>query len=340
MRPIPERRARPEHEPKAGRGGVKHTVRCLAALVVLAVPSGVGLLAAAPVHADAAASISPSALPAVQQAKLADPGATNTDGFAYQVAISGDTAVVPAELANVGGKQQAGIVYVFVRSHSGWSLQAKLTGADASEGDQFGSSVALSGDTALVGMSGVEAYVFTRSGTSWSQQAILHPPEGQTDAFGSPVALEGDTALIGGQGAVYVFTRSGTSWSQQAKLTASDEAPNDGFGGALALSGDSALVAAATSRVGGTYDQGAAYVFTRSGTSWSQQAKLTVSDRAVQDLFGAALALSGDTALVGNSPLGDHQMASAGEADRPREDGLRLRRPGGPLGRYRPGGGT
>ena len=163
--------------------------------------------------------------------------------------------------------------------------------------------MALSGDTALVGACEQDrrrqdhagaAYVFTRSGTSWSQQAELTASDAAAnDNFGSSVALSGDTALVGaydktvggkrGAGAAYVFTRSGTSWSQQAELTASDAAAGDWFGNSVALSGDTALVGAYGKTVGGQNSAGAAYVFTRSGTSWSQQAELSAADAAGND---------------------------------------------------------
>jgi hypothetical protein len=91
-----------------------------------------------------------------------------------------------------------------------------------------------------------------------------------------------------------VFGRSGTAWSQQAELTASDGASVDSFGNSVALSGDTALIGAPTGN-----RTGAAYVFGRSGTTWSQQAKLTASDGAFDDLFGYSVALSGDSALIG-----------------------------------------
>jgi uncharacterized repeat protein (TIGR01451 family) len=173
--------------------------------------------------------------------------------------------------------------------------------------------VALSGDgnTALVGSPGNNssqgaAYVFTRSGTTWSQQPELTASDGAaSDLFGNSVALSGDgnTALVGAplhdsfQGAAYVFTRSGTTWSQQQELTASNGAADDQFGHSVALSGDgnTALVGAP---IHDSY-QGAAYVFTRSGTMWSQQQELTASDSFQ---FGDSVALSGDgnTALVGS----------------------------------------
>src|SRR5207244_2622086 len=115
------------------------------------------------------------------------------------------------------------------------------------------------------------------------------------------VAVSGDTALVGAygdnHGSVYVFTRAGGVWTQQAKLTASDGAVGDVFGYNVALSGDTALVGARNANA----QQGAAYVFTRSGGVWTQQQKLTAGDGVAQDHFGRGVALSGDTALVGAS---------------------------------------
>src|SRR5579884_1576984 len=252
-----------------------------------------------------------------QQQKLTAADGAAGDQFGGSVALSGDgnTALVGADGKN--GFQ--GAAYVFVRSGTTWSQQQKLTAADGAAGDQFGGSVALSGDgnTALVGADGKNgfqgaAYVFVRSGTTWSQQQKLTAADGAAgDQFGGSVALSGDgnTALVGAdgkngfQGAAYVFVRSGTTWSQQQKLTASDGAAGDQFGGSVALSGDdnTALVGAAGATIGSNADQGAAYVFVRSGTTWSQQQKLTASDGAVDDFFGLSVALSGDgnTALVG-----------------------------------------
>jgi len=128
------------------------------------------------------------------------------------------------------------------------------------------------------------------------------------DFFGFNVALSGDTAVIGANkvdddirgvdvGAAYVFTRSGHSWHQQAKLTADDGAAKDGFGGKVALSGDTAVIGAIFQDDKGD-NSGSAYVFTRSGTTWSQQGKLTAADGAEGDVFGWSVALSDDTAVI------------------------------------------
>ena len=200
-----------------------------------------------------------------------------------------------------------------------WGGQKKLTASDGAATDSFGNSVALSGDTALVGALGGDvgafadqgsAYVFVRSGATWTQQQKLVASDGAySDQFGVSVALSGDTALVGApsdqvgvnadQGSAYVFVRSGTIWAEQQKLTASDGAADDLFGIAVTLSGDTALVGAHSDDVGANANQGSAYVFVRSGATWTQQQKLVASDGAYVDQFGVSVALSGDTALVG-----------------------------------------
>ncbi len=252
-----------------------------------------------------------------EQAHLTASDGASNDYFGYSVALSGDTALVGAYQDQVGVNVKQGSVYVFVRSGTAWTQQAKLTASDGAAGDLFGSSVALSGDTALVGAymdnaSGAQgsAYVFTRSGTTWTQQAKLTASDGATsDYFGISVGLSSDTALVGAykddvgtrtdQGSAYVFVRSGTNWTQQAKLTASDGVTSAWFGYSASLAGDTALIGAYQDPVNGNANRGSAYVFVRSGTTWTQQAKLTASDGGSYDEFGYSVALSGDTALVG-----------------------------------------
>jgi hypothetical protein len=205
---------------------------------------------------------------------------------------------------------------VFVRSGTSWSQQAKLAPIGVTLYDFFGYAVAISGDTAVVGAIGDDdngaesgsAYVFVRSGTSWPQQAKLMPTDGAADDhFGGTVAISGDTAVVGApfdddnasqSGSAYVFVRSGTSWSQQAKLTASDGAEDDFFGGAVAISEDTVVVGSASDDDNGS-QSGSVYGFVRSGTSWPQQAKLTAADGAADDGFGYAVAISGNAAVVG-----------------------------------------
>jgi hypothetical protein len=253
-----------------------------------------------------------------EQAKLTASDGAEGDAFG-RVAVSGDTALVGAPNDDDAGPN-TGSAYVFVRSGTSWSEQAKLTANDMGAQEGFGISVAVSGDTAVMGAhfddapfhdSG-SAYVFVRNGTSWSQQAKLTASDVSADAyFGSSVAIEGDTILVGANGddgvatdagAAYIFVRSGTSWNEQAKLTASDAAGAHQFGRSVSISGDTAVVGRPW---GGA---GAAYVFARSGSSWSQQAKLAVGDLAYGVRFGWSVAVSEDRAVVGvlNDPLDEY----------------------------------
>jgi hypothetical protein len=292
-------------------------------MVLLALSLLLALLGAASAFAPAAApeglAAPPLALLAVQQAQLTAGDGAIGDHFGYSVALAGNTALVGAPVDDVGAALNQGSAYVFTRSGASWSQQARLTAGDGAASDFFGTSVALAGDTALVGaylddvgaaLNQGSAYVFTRSGTSWTQQARLTAGDGGAgDHFGYSVALAGDTALVGAyadgvgaavnQGSAYVFTRSGANWSQQAQLTAGDGAASDLFAYSVALAGDTALVGAPADDVGTALNQGSAYVFTRSGTNWSRQGQLTAGDGAANDQFACAVALTGDTALVG-----------------------------------------
>ena len=254
-----------------------------------------------------------------ERAELTAPDGAAGDCFGRSLALSGDTALIGAWGKSVAGQSQAGAAYVFTRSAASWSEQAELTASDGAADDELGFSVALSGDTALLGAWGKSvagqsqagaAYVFTRSGRRWSQQAELTAGDVVAgDFFGRSVALSGDTALVGAlhktvagvskAGAAYVFTGSGKSWSEQAKLTAGYGAGSLELGCTVAVSGDTALLGAYHKCPQGLTFAGGAYVFTRAGAAWSQQAELTVSDAAAYDKLGRFVALSGDTALLG-----------------------------------------
>lgn len=306
--------------------------------------------------------------------------ASNTgsgDGFGV-VALSADgsTLVVgaPSEASSgtgVNGPQQAddsliwaGAVYVFVRSGTTWSQQAYLKASNTGEGDEFGSSLALSadGNTLVVGApleasNGVgvnpaqgndlkpasgAVYVFSRVGSTWTQSAYLKASNSNTDdTFGSSVALSGDgnTLAVGApsessdgtgvngprqsnnalasSGATYVFVRAATGWSQQAYVKPNLTRSGDYFGGAVALSFDGSLLAVGAaledssgSGIDSTLqanalaaESGAAFLFSRSGTTWTQQAYVKPSNTAASQAFGFALALSADgTRLAVGAP--------------------------------------
>ena len=250
-----------------------------------------------------------------EQAELTAPDGASVDYFGSSVSISGTTALVGGPYHKVGLYAAAGAAYVFTEPGGTWSLQAELTASPGAFEDQFGGSVSLSGTTALIGapvqtvqsQAQGAAYVFTESGTTWSQQSELTASDGLFgDLFGTSVSISGTTALVGAdhsvgsntrQGAAYVFTESGTTWSQQSELTASDGAAGDHFGGSVSLSGTTALIGSIGHTAGSATDAGAAYVFTGSGGTWSQQAELTASDGGGG--LGAGVSLSGTTALAG-----------------------------------------
>ena len=264
-----------------------------------------------------------------QQAELTSSDGAAYDNFGGAVAISGSTIVVGAKCAGprasgFSGCAGPGTAYVFVQNSGVWTQHAELTASDGEAFDLFGSSVAISGGTIVVGAPGHlavsnansgsvvygkgAAYVFAQTGGLWAQQAELTAVDGvASDNFGGSVAISGSTIVVGasshpkpannvgaGPGAAYVFTQTGTTWTQQAELTASDGAAGDDFGFSVAVSGGSVVV-------GALYhgDQGAAYVFTQGGGPWTQQAELTASDGAAGDEFGGPVAIAGNTMVIG-----------------------------------------
>ena len=245
---------------------------------------------------------------ATELAKLIAADGLNGDAFGAAVAIEGDTAVV--------GATEAGAAYVYTRGATGWTQQAILTTTDASPGSWFGSAVALHGDTIAVGAQRAygtgAAYVFTRNGTTWTQQdEIVASDATAAQQFGKTLALVDNTLLVGAfgdnsfLGAAYLFTRNANLWSEQAKLTAGvDGVAGDFFGYAVALTNDTALISAVLDDNSANH-AGSAYVFIRdSNDDWLLQAKLTAATQVTNDEFGTAVALYGDTALIG-APLAD-----------------------------------
>ncbi len=262
--------------------------------------------------------------------KLTASDAQAGDQFGWSVAISGDTAVIGARLEDVGGSA-AGAAYVFWRNESGagnWGEVRKLTASDAQAGDQFGWSVAISGDTAVVGAHHEDAggdlagaaYVFQRNeggADNWGEVKKLTASDGQADDFfGYSVTVSGDTAVVGAHGedagggifdsfgAAYVYQRNeggADNWGEVKKLIASDAQAHDQFGESVAVSGDTAVVGAFTENAGGSA-AGAAYVFQRNkggADNWGEMTKLIASDAHAGDRFGGSVAVSGDTAVVG-----------------------------------------
>jgi len=230
--------------------------------------------------------------------------------FGGTVSVSGDTFVVGAPEEDTTSGTDAGAAYVFVRSGTAWIRQARLAASDAAAGYQFGSSVSVSGNTAVVGAphpyyaGGGRAYVFVRSGATWTEQQKLMSADPFANPFGASVSVSGDTAVVGasstdGAGAAYVFVRTGTSWTQQAVFSGSGGDHWDAFGASVSVSGDTIFVGARGENSAGGPEAGAVHVFVRAGTSWTEQARLLASDAAASDGFGGSVSVSGDTAVVG-----------------------------------------
>ena len=263
-----------------------------------------------------------------EEAKLTASDAAPLDLFGVSVAISGEAVVIGSSFDDDDGSH-SGSAYVFRGSGGIWSEEAKLTASDAAEADQFGGSVSLDGNVAVIGApfdddagsdSG-SAYVFRWDGTSWSQEAKLVASDGAAgDAFGHSISISGNAIIVAAvaanaprnnSGAAYIFRHDGTSWSQEAKLVASDGDVNDRFGFSASIDGNTAVAGADhAGQGGGTKNaKGAAYVFLWDGTSWSEEAKLTASDGAKEDEYGDSVGISGELVVVGA------RMADAGATD-------------------------
>lgn len=251
----------------------------------------------------------------VLQQRLVAPSGQIYDSFGQSVALSGDIALIGAPGAAIDGRDDQGKAYVYVRSGGRWILEQSISSTDGLAEDHFGYSVALSGDTAVIGAYGFDvahnqgaAYVFTRISGGWYMQQRLTASDGLAqDLFGWSVAVSGDTLLIGSpyadigadedQGAAYEFTRRSGTWTQSYKYTTGDA--DDYFGQSVALTAITQMIGAPGVTVAGHSDQGAAYISRLSGPFWLPLETLTASDGAAGDHFGSAVAVSGDTALVG-----------------------------------------
>ena len=261
----------------------------------------------------------------IKKLVASDPG--DDDLFGLSVAISGDWAVVGAAGEDGTGTDQ-GAVYVFLRDQGGadnWGQVKKIRAGDAADDDGFGFSVALDGDTLVVGADGEDgagtdrgaAYVFERDqcgADNWGQVAKLAAGDPDDDnQFGFAVAISGDVALAGspgdagagsGRGAAYVFYRDlggADAWGQVKKLAASDAANDVWLGTSVALDGSLAIAGAPWDDGGGT-NRGAAYVFLRDqggADNWGEVKKLVASDARNSDLFGYGVDADADFVVVG-----------------------------------------
>ncbi|MBP7705984.1 MAG: FG-GAP repeat protein [Candidatus Aminicenantes bacterium] len=251
------------------------------------------------------------------------------DLFGISVDISGDTAAVGAASEDGAGADR-GAVYIFYRNQGGtdaWGQVARLRASGAADGDDFGISVALDGDTLIVGAEGYAgatdqegaAYIFRRDqggANAWGQVVrLLSDEPGDTDQYGYSVDIGGDIALVGApgedtvggnRGAVRVYARDlggADAWGLVKKIAPSDPQDNSWFGTSVAVRGTRAVVSAPWHDGAGT-DRGAVYVFGRDeggADAWGQVAVLTASDARDDDLFGLDVALYGSH-VVASAP--------------------------------------
>ena len=280
--------------------------------------AGLALLDAQP------ASAAP--LTAFREAELlATDRATNDEG-GTSVAISADGSYAIFGAPGEGG---SGAAYVFVRTGTSWTQQAKLLPSLGGPSARFGAAVAISADGSrvLVGRPGPDAdgtgdsgaaYVFVRTGASWGQEAWLQNFVA-SDVFGASVALsaDGSIALVGAprddppgmstgdQGSFTAFVRSGSSWSGGAPRFTSDAGANDACGTSLSISSDGSIaMMGCPLHDDMASDSGSVYFFTRSGTTWTELVQQSGS--VASQHYGAAVALSGDArwALAGAPTTG------------------------------------
>ncbi len=268
--------------------------------------------------------------PIAQGPVLIPAGAKFSENFGDAVAISGDTVVIgaPDEDSNTSGvngiktntgANSSGAAYVFVRNGNTWTQQAFLKASNTGQDDDFGYSVAISGDTLIVGAykedsaaAGIDgnqddnslvdagaAYIFVRSGTTWTQQAYLKPASPTLNGhFGFALGISGNRVVVTAERekAAYVFVRDGTNWTEEARFQRRDTGSESNFGYCAAISGDTVCVGTP-----GVNGPGAAYVFMREAGTWAEKQRL-VSDNgaaSVKSGFGFSVALDGDTAIIG-----------------------------------------
>ncbi len=269
---------------------------------------------------------------ATQTAELTASDGAEEDYLGWSVAVSGNTVVAGALNHNhINGNTGQGAAYVFERPSGAWAnatQTAELTASDGAADNYLGESVGVSGNTVVAGARGHEvgseafqgaAYVFEKPGTGWvnaTQTAELTASDGAAyDGLGQTVAVSGNTIVAGSdrhtvgsnryQGAVYVFEDTGSGWTnatQTAELTASDGVVGDQLGASLAVSGNTVVAGAPGREVNGHIGQGDAYVFEKPSGGWvnaNQTEELTASNGAERDVFGASVAVSGDTVVVG-----------------------------------------
>ena len=274
-----------------------------------------------------------------QVAKLHAYDAGSNDFYGAGVSISAERVIVSSVRDDDNGTN-SGSAYIYNNTGTGWMLEAKLTASDGAEYDAFGTSVAVSGTTAIVGASEDDdhgnssgaAYIFEYDGLQWNQNAKIVPADGAaSDFFGEAVAISGDRVIIGAiwdddaasnAGSAYIFSNDGAQWVQQAKLVAFDGEVSDQFGHSVSISGGTAVVGA-NKEDGGLVDSGAAYIYGFDGKQWTQGGKIQAPVSVANSEFGNAVSVWDGFAVVA-ATYSTHlfNLLTAGPADINRDGSL------------------
>jgi hypothetical protein len=243
--------------------------------------------------------------------------------YGSAIAISGDTVAIGDHYEGdfFENVNTAGCVYTYTRTGDIWSAPTKLVAETRAIVGFFGKSLALDGDHLLVGAPHqLRAEMFHRSGGVWTRQQVILPDQAvSTSGFANAVALDGGTALVSivrstefgapVERGVEVFVLSGGSWTRQATLLANDSDVSANFGYSVALQGDTAVTGAITADY-----RGAVYVFTRTGTTWTQQSKLIAPDAYDRQHLGERVAIDGDTVIATAPRIFDETDSDTGSA--------------------------
>jgi hypothetical protein len=257
------------------------------------------------------------------------PDGRSGDAFGQSIALTDKFLAIGAPRHDAIGRD-SGAVYIYQRAEVDWQLQCILTASDGSEGDLFGISLALDGNTLLVGADlhdekakdAGAVYVYQFDENQWNQQTKLMAADGaQTDLFGVRVSLHGDTALVSARrgdienigvdaGSAYIFERIDGQWSQTQKLVAPDGNADDRFGRGVAIGEDRAVVSAMHHDANGN-NAGAVYVFEKKSGSWYHKSKILADGGRIEDKFGWNIALSDMTAVI-SVPHRDDKGSSSG----------------------------
>ena len=253
--------------------------------------------------------------------KITDATGAAGDSYGFSVSISGNYAILGAYADDVGANANQGSVSIYFYNGTTWVLMQKITDPAGIAGDQFGVSVCISGNYAIVGTSGSDVganvnqgsgSIYFYNGITWVlMQKITDATGAASDFFGTSVSLSGNYAILGAegdnvgantdQGSANIYRYNGTSWILMNKITDATGTPLDYFGGNVSISGNYAIVGSRGDDVGVNNDQGSSSIYFNNGSAWVLMQKLTEATGSAGDNFGTCVSISGNYATVGAS---------------------------------------